>query len=283
MNYYHIYTKGLEDRQLFRDDDDFVAAMNLIAVAFFGVSIEIWAFVLMSNHVHFVIRAHQDQAEKFISLYKNLLSRYLRSRYNEAKALRHLKTSIDLVDPSIDNIKRLIAYILNNPVKAGINCVPQGYEWSSARCYFNLMDSRSDTVPISEFSVREQRRVLHSYSRLPATCRVNSKGYVTPQSYVNSIAVERLFKSSRTFEFFLSSSLSIRKGISENITFNDSTLNIAMRELLEKKFDVDSINELDDFLKKNILKDLKSRFSASSKQLARISGLSVNEVIRYLD
>ena len=56
-----------------------------------------------------------------------------------------------------------------------------------------------------------------------------------------------------------------------------------MRELLEKKFDVDSIDELDDFLKKNILKDLKSRFSASSKQLARISGLSINEVIRYLD
>ena len=37
---------------------------------------------------------------------------------------------------------------MNNPVKAGINCVATGYEWSSARCYFNQIDLTADMVPI---------------------------------------------------------------------------------------------------------------------------------------
>ena len=112
---------------------------------------------------------------------------------------------------------------------------------------------------------------------------MTSSGYVLPQCYVDCLAVQRIYGRSRSFEYFLSTSLSLRNGISENITFSDSMLLSAVGELLEKKYSVESISELDEFLKRNMLKDLKYRFSSSSKQLARVTGMTVSDVVRLLE
>ena len=284
MKYFHVYTKGLEDKQIFRNREDFIAGMNLLAVVCSTFpQLKLLAFVLMSNHVHFFLYGTEKQAKKFIDMYKNLVSRYVRTLYGEVKYLRHLLTTVSEVTLENEGLKRLIAYVLNNPVKAGINCVATGYEWSSARCYFNQIDLTADMVPIGSLSVRQQRKTLHSYHKLPDNWQLNSSGYVDPSAYVDYQTVERLYYSSRSFEYFLSASLSLRKGIAENITFSDSMLYSAINELLDKKFSVSSVSELDEFLRRNLIKDLKNRFSASSKQLARVTGMTVKEVIHLLE
>ena len=283
MAYYHVYTKGLEDRLLYRDRDDFIAGMNMVAIVCFSVDVKLLAFVLMSNHLHFVVLGSKEKVDKFIWLYKNLLSRYLKGKYGDVKFLRHLETSVSLVDNVGDNLKRLIAYVLNNPVKAGINCVPQGYEWSSARCYFNATDSSTDTVFIGSLGTEEARRILRSKKRLPAHWRLNSSGYIIPESYIDIDSVERCFVRSRSFEYFLSSSLSAKKGLSENIAFSDSVLKMALSELLEKKYEVSHVGQMDDFLKKHMLRDLKSRFGTPVQQLARVVEMSVSDVLRLLE
>ena len=284
MKYFHVYTKGLEDKQLFRDREDFIAGMNLLAVVCSSFpQLKLLAFVLMSNHVHFVIYGTEQQAKEFIDLYKSTLSRYIRSRYGVAKYLRHLITTVSEVSLENEGLKRLIAYVLNNPVKAGINCVPTGYEWSSARCYFNQMDLTGDLIPISALGVRQQRRIFRSYQKLPKNWYLTSSDYVLPQCYVDFQAVEKNYGKSRSFEYFLNSSMSLRKGVSENITFSDSMLYSAIDELLDKKYSVESISDLDEYLKRNMLKDLKHRFSSSSKQLARVTRMTISEVVRLLE
>lgn len=283
MAYYHVYTKGLEDRELFRDREDFIMAMNLVAIVGFKTEVRLLAFVLMSNHVHFVMKCSSAKADEFIWMYKNLLSRYLHQRYGDVKFLRRLETSVDYVPDQGDSLKRLIAYVLNNPVKAGMKCVPQGYEWSSARCYFSTIHDMKGAVSLGELSVREKRRILHTKEFLPDHWKINSDNYVLPESYVDIEEVERIFRSSRSFEFFLSVSHSGKKPLGENISFSDEMLQAAMAELLDKKFGASNVNELDDFLKKNMLKELRSRFSASAKQLARVSFMSVADVLRYLE
>ena len=76
-----------------------------------------------------------------------------------------------------------------------------------------------------------------------------SSGYVLPESYVDADAVERCYGSCRSFEYFLSSSLAVRRGLNEIVTFSDSFLKAAVAELLEKKYSVAEGSELDDFLK----------------------------------
>lgn len=282
MAYYHVYTKGLEDCEMFRDREDFITGMNLLAVVCFTVDVRLLAFVLMNNHVHFVIKGSYREVEKFISLYKNLLSRYLGRRYSLVKFLHRLETSISVVDEG-DALRRLIAYVLNNPVKAGINCMPQGYEWSSARCYFNQCDNSSDTCTVGELGVVFARSIFHTNKKLPADWRVNNSGYVVPESYVDVRAVEMCYGRSRSFEYFLSASLANKRSLAENIVFKDEILRSALNELLEKKYDVADIADLDEFMTKHLLRDLRSRFTASHKQLARVVGLKVDQVMRYLE
>lgn len=284
MRYFHVYTKGLEDKQIFRNREDFIAGMNLLAVVK-GASptLKLLAFVLMSNHVHFVIYGTQKQAADFIDTYKNLVSRYVRSKYGESKYLRHLTTTISEVNLENEGLKRLIAYVLNNPVKAGINCIASGYEWSSARCYFNLVDTTPHFKTISDLSYRERISILHSKQSVPHTWRINTSLYIEPKSYVDYLIVEDLYGRSSSMQYFMSSTLATKRGGVESITFSDTVIQTALVEILEKKYGVYSISQLDNVLLKNLIKDIKSRFTASSKQIARIVGIPINDIMRMLE
>ena len=282
MAYFHVYTKGLEDRQIFKERKDFIAGMNILAVTILGSDVRLLAFVLMSNHFHFVVESDRDQAERFIWLYKFYLSRFYKQEYGEANVLKRLCTTVAEIEDPVEGLKRLIAYVLNNPVKAGINCVPQGYEWSSANCYFNQMDYKQGTTKLSDYGVRDLRKILRSKKQLPGHWRLNSSQYIIPQSYVDYAAVERCYSTSRSFEFYLSSSLALRKSVNDNVSFSDMAVQMALSELLEKKYDVSDVSELDDFMRKGLVRDLKGRFGASPKQIARLMKLSVVDVLRYL-
>lgn len=124
--------------------------------------------------------------------------------------------------------------------------------------------------------------MFHSKKRLPAEWRVCSSGYVIPESYVDAAEVERCFGTCRSFEYFLSSSLSVRRGVNDSIAFSDDVLKTAMVELLEKKYIAAEVCELDDFLRSHLVRDLRQRFGAPTQQLARVVGLSLSEVLRCL-
>ena len=85
--FYHIYTKGLEDMVIFLDREDYIAGMNYIAICVHLTSIDLLAFVLMSNHFHFVTKSGHDDAVRFINLFKQLIASYLRNKYGTVKAL----------------------------------------------------------------------------------------------------------------------------------------------------------------------------------------------------
>ena len=54
--YYLITTEHLEDKLWFREEEDFVVGMNYVALqALLSPEVLVLAFILMSNHVHFVL------------------------------------------------------------------------------------------------------------------------------------------------------------------------------------------------------------------------------------
>ena len=282
--YFHAFTKGLEDRQLFRNREDFIAGMNILAVVCNACpQLKLLAFVLMSNHVHFVLYGNEEDAKKFINAYKNLFSRYMRSRYGETKYLRHLATTVSEVFLENEGLKRLIAYVLNNPVKAGINCIASGYEWSSARCYFNHIDTTLPITKIGDLSRRERIHILHSKQSLPTSWWINSSHYVDPMSYIDYQHVQDIYGRSSSLQYFMSATLSAKRGAVESITFSDTVIYAALVEILEKKYGVYSLEQLDCTLLKNLIRDLKVRFTASSKQLARIVGIPINDIVGMLE
>lgn len=282
MGYFHVYTKGLEDDLIFHDREDYIAGMNYVAVACFCLRIPMLAFVLMSNHFHFAVRSDRRDAEKFIRLYKQMISMYILRKYGKSGLLRRVKTSCDEVSLLDDGLKRCIAYILDNPVKAGLFCIPQGYEWGSARCYFSEIGLEDAGVSVSELTSRELRRILHSNVRLDPSFRLTAHGYIDPRSYVDYKAVENIFGRPKSFEYFLSTSASSRKSKKDVIMFSDALVRDAMNEMLRNKYGLSSPEDATDDIKCLLIRDIRSCLNAPTNQIARVIGCPVRLVAKAL-
>jgi putative transposase len=93
-------------------------------------------YALMSNHIHLVCRAGEAPSERLIrrvhtgfALWLNRVQR----RYGPVFAERH--TTIVVPD---EHAGRLLAYVHNNPVRAGAAREPSASTWTSHAAYLGL-------------------------------------------------------------------------------------------------------------------------------------------------
>lgn len=281
--YYHVYTKGLEQDVIFRERADYIVGMNYVPVSLHGLDLQLLAFVLMSNHFHFVIYGTKDECDRFINTYKKVVSMYVRKKYGTRKILRAVKVSCSEVDSRDDGLKRLIAYVLNNPVKAGIKCLPQNYEWGSGRCYFtNLMEGHL-LKQLSDYNVREQIALLKSEVKLDGKLIVNGSGYIEPSSYVNVTHVENLFRNVRSMEYFLSVSNRTASEKEGPATFSDTLVLSGLQELLENKYESLELDSLSYEVRKKLILEIRRQFNCSPKQLARVFNSPLNYIVNLLN
>lgn len=89
-----VTTDHLEDRLWFRVEDDFKAGMNLVAVQASLSDVIVLAFILMSNHVHFVLYGTREEVLAFIHGFKMRYARYLQLKYDLREFLR--RNGVDL-------------------------------------------------------------------------------------------------------------------------------------------------------------------------------------------
>lgn len=276
--FYHVYTKGLKDDVIFRKRSDFVIGMNYVPVALHTVNASLLAFVLMSNHFHFVLYGCYYDVTRFLNMYKRLVSRYISLVYGESKLLRAVPTGSSEISLDNDGLKKTIAYVLNNPVKAGVNCMPQNYEWGSGAYYYTNQDVFADSFPLSDMTERRRSRFLRSSIKINPDFRVGNAGYVIPASYVDVRYVERLYGGVRSMTYFLSMTSRTDQEKSKSVVFSDTIVLSAFKEILEKRYEVEDIDELSYDVRFKILVDLKRQFNSPPKQLARVTGCSLKEI-----
>ena len=53
--FYLVSTEHLEDGLWFLDESDFITGMNYVAIQAFLSGVSVVVFILMSNHLHFLI------------------------------------------------------------------------------------------------------------------------------------------------------------------------------------------------------------------------------------
>ena len=114
--FFLISTNHLMDRLWFRDEDDFRMAMNYMAIAAFLSGVLVLAFILMSNHVHFVVCGNRERAELFINKFKQLYATYYQRKYGVREFLRRNGVDFREVRNEDESLERAIAYVLMNPV-----------------------------------------------------------------------------------------------------------------------------------------------------------------------
>jgi REP element-mobilizing transposase RayT len=126
---------------LFRDELDanvFLARLRK-AAALFGVVI--WAYTLMSNHFHLVVRASSRQLTRLMHHTQRMFSRF----HNKRRGLRgHAFAgpygAVRQSGPSM--LVRTLGYVFMNPVTARQVGDPAEWEWSSYRSFMGAGSSR---------------------------------------------------------------------------------------------------------------------------------------------
>ena len=109
MSFHLVTTDHLSDRLWFKDTQDFVVAMNIVAVLSLRMNVSILAFILMSNHVHFVLAEDKAKALKFITEFKRLFSWYLTNKYGKREQLRRNDVDIRELSAYDESLERAIA------------------------------------------------------------------------------------------------------------------------------------------------------------------------------
>ena len=57
MELYHVIPKGKEKNLIARDDQDYQYIINQLALSGFKTNSEIYAYTIMSNHIHLIVES----------------------------------------------------------------------------------------------------------------------------------------------------------------------------------------------------------------------------------
>ena len=136
--YYLVTTAHLEDALWFRDDEDFAAGMNYVAIqAALSPRVIVLAFILMSNHVHFVLYGTRAEVEAFVNFFKGRYSKYLSLKYRTKEFLRRNRLHIkEIPEEELESLERTLAYVQVNCVAANICLYPGQYPWGTGSAFF---------------------------------------------------------------------------------------------------------------------------------------------------
>lgn len=117
-NVYHLVIRGVGQQIIFEDDKDLDFFMTALKDRAASYDIELWAWCLMSNHVHFIAKAPIETISRFMSALQSSYALYFNKRHDrKGRLFQGRFTSVP-----IENDEQLITavrYIHLNPVKAG--------------------------------------------------------------------------------------------------------------------------------------------------------------------
>jgi REP element-mobilizing transposase RayT len=275
-----VTTDHLTDRIWFKDDEDFKAAMNIVAVLSTMKGVYIISFILMSNHVHFVLGCDRDLAETFITRFKKMYSQYYSKKYGSCELLRDNAVDFQQIVIGDESFERGVAYVLMNSVAARICLHASKYPWGAGACFFNPTPVTG--TRIGDMSARARMKILRSRVSVPEDYTINERGYVNPSCYVPVRFVESVFRTAGRMTYFLNNS-SKAKRAKEAPAFKDQIIGAAIQDLLVSLFRKHSLDSMDDEQKSELFRQIKFRFSADPAQIARVCGEAYEKVCELLE
>lgn len=127
----HVIQRGNNRQLCFGDDEDFAAYANWLQVYSLKYSVDVHAWVFMTNHVHLLVTPHEKMGvSKMMQALGRQYVQYFNFKYHRSGTLWEGRFRSCLVD-SEHYVLACYRYIELNPVRAGMVDNPKDYHWSS--------------------------------------------------------------------------------------------------------------------------------------------------------
>lgn len=157
--FYHVITRGNQRQKIFKDSADFQKYLHLLTIYKNRYSYHLYAYVLMSNHVHLLIETGDVPLSKILQGINQTYTMYFNRRYMTVGHLFQGRYKAILCDR--DNyLLALLKYIHHNPIRAEIVERLDAYPWSSHDAYTgkkNLLALADTDQVLSMFSETKGR------------------------------------------------------------------------------------------------------------------------------
>lgn len=138
---YHVTSRGNERRDIFRDDDDREAFLDLLRQTVERFCWKLLSYVLMSNHFHLVVETPEPNLSRGMHWLNGCYAGYFNRVHGRWGHLFGGRFKALVVEKEA-YLHRLLRYLPLNPVRAQMVARPEDYRWSSYRAIAGL-----ETVP----------------------------------------------------------------------------------------------------------------------------------------
>lgn len=130
---YHIILKGIDNQDIFYDNLDRKFFLKQVSITKKNFNYLVYAYCLMTNHVHIVIKCENNLLSKAIQSLVIRYVHYFNKKYTRTGSLVQDRFKSKNVE-TLKYFLEVCRYVHRNPEKAGLS-LTQNYEWSSYREY----------------------------------------------------------------------------------------------------------------------------------------------------
>jgi putative transposase len=131
---HHVIQRGNYDQPVFEDEADYSRYLNWLHEYALRYTMDIWAYCLMPNHVHFIC---VPKAEDALARAFNTLHMRYAQYFNSKRGVRGHLWRARFMSCALDDrsVREEVRFIETNPVRARIVERAEDYSWSSARSH----------------------------------------------------------------------------------------------------------------------------------------------------
>jgi putative transposase len=126
---HHITSRGNEQKKIFRDDDDCLMFLELLAEAVRRFGWVLHTYVLMVNHYHLVLETPRATLSDGMQWLNGRYAQWFNKRYRRSGHLFQGRFHSFLID-SEEYLNQVVRYVALNPVRVRMVARPEDYRWS---------------------------------------------------------------------------------------------------------------------------------------------------------